>query len=61
MVAICQRKLLDVQVTKVEIDNEISPHTEELATGAKRLEERFQAAQTMADCISSFQNYQYDS
>jgi hypothetical protein len=57
MVAISKR----VQVTKAEIDDKISPNTGQLATGAKRLEERFQAAQAMVDCVSPFQNYECDS
>jgi hypothetical protein len=61
MVAISKRMLLNVQATKAEIDNEISPNMGQLATGAKRLEERFQAAQTMVDCVSPFQNYECDS
>ena len=57
MVAICKRMSSKNQTTKAEIDNEISPHTGQLATGAKRLEERFQAAQTIVDCVSRCQNH----
>lgn len=53
MVAISKR-MLNEQATETEIDKEISPNTGKLATGAKKLEERFQAAQTMVDCVRLF-------
>jgi hypothetical protein len=54
MVAICQRMLVDAQVTRAEINDEISRNTGQLAAEAKRLKEKFQDAQMMVDCVSPF-------
>lgn len=59
MVAICQR--MDVQATKADVDNEISRNMRQLATEGESLETRFQDAQMMVDCVSSYQNYECDS